>query len=284
MFRHALTGDQVTQLAVNGLYASLYKVRPDVLFVISGFFIPTDVYQRARSYGTRVVILHTESPYEDQRQLKVAERADINLLNDPTNIEQYPDRTFYVPHAYRPSLHRPGPAVPDYVCDLAFVGTGYPSRIAFFEQMNLDGLDVLLGGNWQALPEQSPLRALVGNDIEDCVDNADGVQVYRSARCGINVYRREAEKPELSQGWAMGPREVEMAATGLFFLRDPRGEGDEALPMLPTFTSPTDASEQLRWWLAHPDERDAVAFKAREAIADRTFHNHAAALLRLLDQ
>jgi hypothetical protein len=82
----------------------------------------------------------------------------------------------------------------------------------------------------------------------------------------------------------MGPREVEMAATGLFFLRDPRGEGDEILDMLPTFASPEDASEQLRYWLAHDDERQALAGKAREAVADRTFHNHAATLLRLLDR
>lgn len=80
----------------------------------------------------------------------------------------------------------------------------------------------------------------------------------------------------------MGPREVEMAACGMFFLRDPRPEGDELLSMLPTFTSPQEASERLRYWLEHPTLRQELASKAREAIADRTFSNRAAELLRIL--
>ena len=74
-----------------------------------------------------------------------------------------------------------------------------------------------------------------------------------------------------------------MAAIGCFFLRDPRPEGDELFPTLPTFTSPGQASDQLRWWLARPDDRREAALKAREAIADRTFFAAAARLLRHLE-
>lgn len=271
------------QMAINGLYATLYKTRPDVLMVVSGFFIPPQVYQMAREYGTRIVVVHTEAPYETDRELQVAEYADINLLNDPTHIDRYP-RAHYVPHAYRPSLHHPGPLVDDMVCDLGFVGTGYPSRVAFFEAMDLDGIDVLLAGNWLSLAEGSPLWAHLVTDVEECLDNAQTVDVYRSTRVGMNLYRREAQHADLVQGWALGPREIEMAATGCFFLRDPRGEGDEVLPMLPSFASPTEASDQLRWWLAHPAEREKAAAQAREAVADRTFRNHAVQLLRLIDK
>jgi hypothetical protein len=98
----------------------------------------------------------------------------------------------------------------------------------------------------------------------------------------MNLYRREAETEQQIAGWSMGPREVEMAASGLFFLRDPRPESDELLGMLPTFTGPQDASEQLRWWLDRPEKRRELAAGARAAVADRTFDNHAAQLLRLL--
>lgn len=83
---------------------------------------------------------------------------------------------------------------------------------------------------------------------------------------------------------AMGPREVEMAACGMFFLRDPRPEGDQVLGMLPTFASPADAGEKLRWWLEHDAAREAVAEQARAAIEDRTFDASAAQLLRLFDR
>src|SRR5690606_22216347 len=177
-------------------------------------------------------------------------------------------------HAYRPAVHHPGQPVPDLVCDLAFVGTAFPSRIAFFEAMQLDGLDVLLGGSWQKLPDESPLRKHVGHDIRSCMDNIEAADLYRSARAGINLYRREAQRPALAAGWAMGPREVEMAACGLFFLREPRGEGDALLRMLPRFTQPDEASERLRWWLAHERLREDAAEAARLAVVDRTFAEH----------
>jgi hypothetical protein len=149
--------------------------------------------------------------------------------------------------------------------------------------MDLDGIEVALAGNWMNLPDDSPLRKLLVHDADECFDNEDAVGLYRAAKAGLNLYRVEAEHPDLSAGWAMGPREVEMAASGLFFLRDPRGEGDEVLDMLPTFDSPEDASAQLRWWLRHDRQREAAAVKAYTAIEDRTFDSHAAQLLRLLE-
>ena len=284
-FARFLTPEQSYELAADGLYSTLYKVRPDVLLVVSGFFIPPEMLDRARRSGARIVILYTEVPYENDRQLKLAPYADLNLVDDPTGMEQFSalGPTVFVPRAYRPTVHHPGPAVPELECDLGFVATGYPSRVAFLEAMDLSGLDVLLAGNWQTLDEDSPLYPFLAMDPEHCLDNTKTVDVYRSARVGLNLYRREAQRPELSQGWAMGPREVEMAACGMFFLRESRPESDEVLGMLPAFTEPGEASELLRYYLARPDERQALADKAREAIADRTFDNHAAALLAALD-
>lgn len=270
-------------LAINGIYAALYKTRPDVLLVISGFFLPVDVYELARAYGTKVVIVHTESPFEDPRQAFRAQYADINLINDPTNLAMFPAGTRYVPQCYRESVHHPGPSRPEMVCDLSFVGTGYPSRVRFLEAMDLSGLDVVLGGNWQSVGDASPLLPYVAHDRTECLDNADTAALYRSTKVGLNIYRREAIADEFIAGWAMGPREVEMAACQLFFLRDPRGEGDELLDMLPTFSSPEEASDLLRYWLRHPAQREEAALKARSAIADRTFHNLAVDLLRRLE-
>jgi spore maturation protein CgeB len=282
--KKAMDIDQAAALAVDRICAALYKVRPDVLLLVSGFLLPPELLDAARSYGTKVVLLHTECPYEDERQLQLAPHADLNLVNDPTGIEAYRAvaPTEYVPHAYRPALHSPGDPDPALACDLAFVGTAYPSRVAFLRRMDLTGLDVLLAGNWQSLGDDDPLLPFVAHALDECLDNTGAVDIYRSARAGLNLYRREGEKSTQVAGWAMGPREVEMAACGLFFLRDPRGEGDEVLDMLPTVASPEDASEQLRWWLDHPQERQELALKARSAIADRTFENHAAAVLRLL--
>lgn len=283
-FRRALDSDSATAMATDRLCAALYKVRPDVLLTISGFFLPHQLLDTARMYGTKVVVRHTECPYEDQRQIELAAHADLNLLSDPTNLERFKEvaPSVYMPQAYRPALHKPGRPDPTLACDFAFVGTGYPSRCAFFEAMDLDGLDVILGGNWQHCDEHSPLRRYVPHDIDECLDNEQTVAVYQSAKVGMNLYRREAETDEQIAGWAIGPREVEMAACELFFLRDPRPETDEVLGMLPAFTTPGEASDLLRWWLKRPDERQELARQAHAAVADRTFDQHAAQLLRLL--
>lgn len=280
-FRRMYNDEQVALLSVDGLCATLFKVRPDVLLLISGFFIPPALLEHIQRSGIAVVIIHTESPYEDVRQLELAPYAHLNLLNDPANIDQFTAvaPTMYLPHAYRPAVHHPAAPGAEPRYDFSFVGTAFASRIEFFEQLDLDGLDVLLAGNWQQLTEDSHLRRYLADDPGECMDNADTAGVYRDTRVGINFYRREAQHPDLSAGVAMGPREVEMAACGLFFLRDPRPEGDEVLDMLPRFTSPGEASALLRWYLDHPGERQVLADKAREAVADRTFDIHARALL-----
>ncbi len=150
--------------------------------------------------------------------------------------------------------------------------------------MDFAGTDFLLGGaNWEDLPEDSPLRAYLGH-TEGCVDNDQAAELYRHAKMGINVYRRESEDDHAGEGWAMGPREVEMAAIGLPFLRDPRPESDEILWMLPSFTDPGDASAQLKWWLARDDQRAEAARLAMKAVADRTFTNNATRLLQALEK
>lgn len=284
-FRKALSGQQAIDLAAGRLAGALYRVRPDVLLITSGFFVDTDLLALARRDGIRIVAILTEQPYEHTRELELARHCDLVLLTDPVNIADFQrvTRAVHAPHCYRPGVHTPGPADPALACDFAFVGTGYQSRIEFFERMNLGGLDVLLAGNWQQLADDSPLHRMVATGAADCLDNTAAVEVYRSAKVGINLYRREAEDGAV-QGWAVGPREIEMAAIGAFFLRDSRPEGDELFPMLPVSHSPEQASDQLRWWLAHPGMRETAAIKAREAVADRTFDNAAARLLRLLDK
>jgi spore maturation protein CgeB len=268
--------------AAKGLLAQCYSWWPDLVLVVSGFFIPPDVMDAMRARGQKVVLVHTESPYEDDRQIPRAQHADLNLLNDPTNLELFRTHagpTVYMPHAYLPDVHHPREPEPDLASDFAFVGSGFPSRIEFFEAVDWSGIDFSLAGNWRDCAD-GPLDKHLVHDPCECLDNADTVRLYTSAKCSANIYRREATAT--ADGWAMGPREVELAACGTFFLRDPRPEGDELFPMLPTFDGPGDFEEKLRWWLRHDEARELAAHAARAAVTERTFGNHAGELLRLI--
>lgn len=280
----ALDEESAVRLAAKGIEAACYEYQPDIVFVFSGFFVPLDILDLCRARGAKVVLYQMEEPYERDRELVRAGHADLNLINDPTHLDAFQAvaPTVYMPHAYRPAIHRPGPAAAEHRSDFCFVGSGFPSRIEFFEQVDWAGADVALAGHWQALAPESPLRKHLAHDIADCCDNDQAVLLYQGAKLSANLYRREADRPELAAGWATGPREIELAATGCCFLRDPRPEGDALFPMLPTFTGPDDFGEQLAWWLAHPDQRVAAGAQARAAVADRTFTSNARRLLELL--
>lgn len=283
--KKAFDYESACALAAKGVEAACYEFWPDVVVIVSGFFLPPDLYNLMRARHHHVVLWLTECPYEDDRQLHQVGHADTVIVNDPTNLERFREvnpRTFYIGHGYDPTIHHTFGYKTSLASDFCFVGTGYQSRIEFFEKVDWAGLRVQFAGNWLQVEEDSPLAPLLMHERGQCVGNADAADLYRAAKVSANVYRKEAETDALAHGWAMGPREVELAACETFFLREPRGEGDDLLWMLPTFTEPGEFGDLVRWYLNHPDDRKQRAAKAAEAIAGRTFKANAANLLRLI--
>jgi spore maturation protein CgeB len=283
--RNAFDFEAAVRMAANGLKQAVYDYWPHAIIVTSAFFVPPDFYPLFRSRGHKLVALFTESPYEDDKQIARAHHFDVCLVNDPTNIELFRGenpQTHYVPHAYDPDSHRPGPGLPEFACDVSFVGTGYPSRAGFLRAVDFAGLDVKLGGNWKSVAGDRWFEDRLVHPIGFCLDNTETVELYQSSRASLNLYRKEASEGVSADGWAMGPREVELAATRTFFLREPRGEGDDVFPMLPTFSEAAEIRPLLDWWFAHDHARAAAVTAAHKAIEGRTFSAHAADLLKLL--
>lgn len=266
--------EMIAQMATKGLFETCYTFWPDVIFFISAFFQTGQTLHILRKRGHKIVMLHTESPYQDDEQMQRGAYANLNLLNDPTNIEKWAELgpVAYVPHSYDDDVHFP--VYPrDCNIDFAFIGTSFLSRLKFFSEMSFEGIDTVFGGNgWDTVPpEYQHLWRYLGHRPDECVPNDEAARIYRLSRTGINLYRREGESQHQGEGWAMGPREVEMAACGLFFVRDPRPESDEVFPMLPAFSSPAEAEELIRYYLKHEDKRNELAGKALMAVQDRTF-------------
>lgn len=284
-FVKPFTTEEGVQLAAKGISATAFEWWPDLVIICSGFYVPDWVYDVLRARRMKTVLLCTESPYEDDTQLERAAKVDWVVLNDPTNMPRFRavnPNVCYVPHAYDPTIHHPRPPDAEMMSDFCFVGTGYPSRVEFLEQVDWTGIDVALAGNWQWAEEGSILRKFLAHDIEQCLPNEDTARMYASTKASANIYRREAQRDELIAGWAMGPREVELAAIGTFYLREARGENEVILPMLPAFDGPGDFGEKLRWWLAHDEARHEATIAAHLAVADRTFPANAERLLHLI--
>jgi glycosyltransferase involved in cell wall biosynthesis len=273
----------------------LYTYWPQVVLFVSAFYVRADQLRLIRSRGHKIVMLHTESPYQDDEQLMRAQFAHLNLLNDPQNVSEYSQLapSMYMPHAYDPEVHFPAHRLKLWPeSDFTFVGTMFRSRQLFFEKL-IEKLaqdnvkcNVQLGGSgWdQEHLDGSPLLSFLSHPRDQSVDNTETARAYRASRAGINVYRKESEEGHEGEGWAMGPREVEMAACGLPFLRDPRPEGDEVFKgILPVFKDADEAADQLAWLLKHETARIAMGLRAQAATEDRTFKNNAQAMMQKLE-
>ncbi|MEJ7763884.1 MAG: glycosyltransferase [Acidimicrobiales bacterium] len=276
---------RVRYQAAESLAGALYEHRPDLTVVVDGKDIPPDVWQRIRARGERVALVHTEAPYEMGRIESMHWCADVHLVNDPVGVEpllKHTPHAFYAPHSYYPAVHYPEDKPKDH--EVVFVGSGFAGRAAFLGAVDWQTVGRLtLAGHWRSPGAELPdhLAPFVA-DLPEPLPNAQTAHLYRTSKVGLNLYRTDHVEDAAADGWAVGPREVEMAACGLFFLRQPRPEGDALFPMLPTFDSPEELTDLAAWWLAHDDAREEAAAAARSAVADRTFERLAATLLRRL--
>lgn len=284
--------EQIMQMAMKGISEACYIFWPDVVFFVSAFYTTAATLQLIRMRGHKIVMLHTESPYQDDEQMLRGQFADLNLLNDSANLElwkQLPSVTDYMRHSYDPEFHYPADrSVTPYESDFSFVGTAFGSRQKFFHDMKLheSGLEVTFGGNgWEHVkPEYADILQYLGHRQDECVDNTETARIYRLSKMGINFYRQEGEEAHKGEGICMGPREIEMAACGLPFLRDHRPESDEVFgAILPAFTDAEDAVGMLKWYVKHDKSREEMALASRAAIADRTFDNAAVKAMELME-
>lgn len=294
VYKPAMDKENAVITSMQGLTHDLFSIWPHMVFFVSAFFTPAWVMDLIRQRRMKLVILHTESPYQDDEQLMRSQYATLNLLNDPVNIEEYARLapSMYMPHSYDPDLHYPG-NVNDKDIDFSFIGTMFDSRKIFFEDLlskfrigELSQMNIALGGaGWDGPHlDDSFLLNYLGHPRDEAVDNLEVADTYRRTRVGVNFYRRESEKAHQGEGWAIGPREVETAACGIPWLRDSRPESDELFPFLPTFTDAESAHDLLRWYLNNPEITELYGKMARNAIADRTFDNHAKMLMEEMEK
>lgn len=284
-----IEGQQIVEHAARGIHEKMWEWWPDLVVVISGFYVMPITWEILRSRPHKTAVVFTESPYEDDRQLALVEAAepDVVILNDPINIDRYKkihNNVEYLPHCFDPDIHYPSKRPP--VHDFSFVGTGYPSRIRLFEKVDWDGIDAKFAGHWTGLEPDSPLTPFLLQSPDDCYPNDEAADLYRASRMSANLYRGkdavEANAADLQEGWAVGPREIELAACQVPFLRESRGEGDALFPVLPTFSEAGEMSELLHWWLARPEKRAEAGVAIAAAVEDRKFERNARRLLQLV--
>jgi len=65
----AFDGESAIRLAAKGIEHVCYEYWPDLVVIISGFYVPPELYGLMRARGHRVALICSEEPYETDRDL-----------------------------------------------------------------------------------------------------------------------------------------------------------------------------------------------------------------------
>lgn len=270
------------------IYASPYivqhaiAVEPDAVVVVSAHNFNIASAKVLRQAHLKTAVIMTESPYFAEFEREMASAYDVVFTNERRcatgGYFDHPN-VHYLPHAYNPSVHRPGPVEVDKACDVVFIGSLFEERARLFEGVDWSGIEFVRRGYVPRQDEQD----IVGNDVT--------CSYYRSARISLNHHRTTTEfgsGTHIPSGSAesLGPRAYEIAGCGGFQLvDDSRAELWEVFGECAATYRAGDAddlSRQIRYWLKHPDRREETTKMQHAAIRPHTWKARAAQLLEVL--
>lgn len=279
----------VKYLASIGILEKAMRFMPDWVFIVSSMYLHPDAVIMLRRAGLRIAILFTEAPYDDKEQLRLAPYADVCWVNERSSVAKFREVnpwTYYYQHALDPDKHiRVATEYDVQPHDVVFVGTGFQERIDLLSAVDWTGIDLGLYGTWALMGSRSKLREhLRGGAIQNDVTAA----LYRKAKVGLNLHRTSMgwgkRAPQIEGAESIGPRCYELAATGCFFVSDYRSElADVFGAVVPTFGNAQECEEVIRYYLAHEDERQAIAAQLPALAAAHTFDARAQEILRILE-
>lgn len=241
-----------------------------------------------RKAGIKTALLCTESPYLTmERERFDAQLYDVVFTNDKSAIHLFGTLAVYLPAAYNPAVHHPHGAGAEDAPDVFFVGSGFEERKELFGGVDWTGINFKVAGTlWD------------GNTSTDVIlsrlmDNAQACLYYRASKINLNHHRttmdyNSGQHLPAGVAWSLGPRAYEIAACGGFqLIDDSRPEAREVFgASLATYRAGDSASleREIRYWLAHPQERRARAEAQRAAILPHSWHARAGAMLDTLKE
>jgi len=166
-----------------------------------------------------------------------------------------------------------------YGAPVSFFGAGYPNRRRFFaEMLDLPGL-ALFGSEWDL---SSPLGQLVKNGNRRMAPE-EYVKIFAASAINLNLHSSLTATGIDPMADFVNPRTFEIPAAGGFELVDMRDDLGAMFDIgreLAVFTDIDDLREKIAHYLAHPEQRAAIAAAGRERVVfEHTVVHRAAKML-----
>jgi glycosyltransferase involved in cell wall biosynthesis len=261
--------------------ATAKKNACNLFFAFDGEELHPDICARLRAVCGLAVLWVTEDPYELPANLRHAHLFDRIFTNDSASVSAYGGRASHLPFAASAELHElPVREAADCRYDLLFVGTAWPNRVELLRTL-LSGIGGLraklaLPSNPHLPPVDLPLPV---SSISWRTPNPEFVRLANVSRVVLTLHRDFSTSPGAPTLAATpGPRLFEVAMAGTCQLADGSlpelARYFEPNRELALFASPSQALEQLRHLLAHPQERNEMARAAQQRVLREHSYGH----------
>lgn len=217
---------------------------------------------------------------------EVAPYYDYFFHIQPGEFERKLDEAGCQHHAYvqtgcAPAQHRPVTLSPEeqqeFGCDLSFAGAGYFNRNQFFKGLT-DYAFKLWGIGFH---DRQLYPLLVGG--EKNFDSETFMKVVAGSKINLNLHSSTSHDGVDPKCDAINPRVYEIAAAGGFQICDPAVGLDTQFDFdteLPVYRDLQSCRKLIDHYLAHPEERAAVAQRARaRALKEHTYAHRAQQML-----
>ncbi len=278
MFREALIvgqSENIVELAS--------RARPDLVLVLNGIFsIPVEQVDGLRQLGVKTAVWIADDPYFIEETTKIIPHYEHIFTHELNCVPYYRelgcDSVHYLPFAASREVFYPKPVERQLHTELCFIGTAFPNRLAFFEEMT-DFLAqrnlFMAGAAWDRMKgyeKLAPHIDLAGIQPEFVINH------YNAAKIVINLHRADAEiidGKRWIQALSINPRTYEIAACGTLQLTDVRGDLSQMYAPgkdVATFASPAELKEKIHYYLTHEDERQEMALNGlKRTLRDHTY-------------
>ncbi|MBI4386195.1 MAG: glycosyltransferase [Elusimicrobia bacterium] len=280
------------------LDAVLLRFQPEVVLVIKGQDLdPSHLGTLRREMKSIWVNWWIDDPGLLAASRRLSPAYDLFLTNDPTAIEEHrragARNVDWLTFGCDPRVHRPLRLSPRlrrrYGCDVIFAGSLTPRRVEMLAPLVPLGLALWAdpeirwlqedgGIGFLALPKNNPLQgARRGNFIW----GENLAAAYSASRICVNVHSHGA--------YDVNMRVFEAAACGTLVVTEDRPmvrelftvDGPEA--EVAVYSNARELTEKVEYFLAHEDERRAVAIRGMErARRDHTYECRMKRVLSLL--
>ncbi|MDD3579543.1 MAG: glycosyltransferase [Desulfobacca sp.] len=268
------------------------EYQPDLVWALAQAPLDSKLIEALKDRGIRVAYWFVEDFRVMTYWQELAPVVDAFLViqEEPfyqalekAGVEKYA----FLPLATDPEIFRPLELSPAekrrFGSALAFVGAGYLNRRQVFQ--GLTDFDFKIwGSDWDLKSPLGPYIQCQGARISP----EDSVKIFNASRINLNLHSSPFHQGINPEGDYLNPRVFDLAACGAFQLVDWRGQlprffkpGEEIV----TFTTVEELRQQIDYYLAYPEEREAIACRSRERVRrEHTYEHRLAQALTLIEE